>query len=127
MRSNITRAGIARATIEGVLCGLLEGGDLLSRNGVPWNGRLILTGGAARSKAYRQILADLTGRSVWICSVTETAAAGAAVQAAAALTGTSTDEVAAAWAPRLEIAAEPIATDNTAVRQAYRNALAPLL
>jgi len=127
MRSNITRAGIARATIEGVLCGLLEGGDLLSRNGVPRNGRLILTGGAARSKAYRQILADLTGRSVWICSVTETAAAGAAVQAAAALTGTSTDEVAAAWAPRLEIAAEPIATDNTAVRQAYRNALAPLL
>jgi xylulokinase len=127
MRSNITRAGIARATIEGVLCGLLEGGDLLSRNGVPWNGRLILTGGAARSKAYRQILADLTGRTVWICSLTETAAAGAAVQAAAALTGTSTDEVAAAWAPRLEIAAEPIATDNTAVRQAYRNALAPLL
>ncbi|GLS17080.1 xylulokinase [Labrys miyagiensis] len=124
MRSNISRACLARATIEGVLCGLLEGGDLLAHHGVPRDGRLILTGGAARSKAYRQILADLTGRPVWICSLAETAAAGAAVQAAAALTTTATDEIAAAWAPRLEISAEPAGTDAGAVRQAYRQASA---
>ncbi|MDQ0471884.1 xylulokinase [Labrys wisconsinensis] len=124
LRSNLTRAGMARAAVEGVLCGLLEGGDILSRHGVPQDGRLILTGGAARSKAYRQVLADLTGRPVWIGSLTEAAAAGAAVQAAAALSAAPTDQVAAAWAPRLEIAAEPAGTDGAAVRQAYRQAAA---
>ncbi|MDQ0392694.1 xylulokinase [Labrys monachus] len=124
LRSTLTRACMARATIEGVLCGLLEGGDLLARHGVPQGGRLILTGGAARSKAYRQILADLTGRPVWVCPLAETAAAGAAVQAAAALTAAATDAIAAAWAPALEIAAEPMGADPGAVRQAYRQAAA---
>jgi xylulokinase len=125
LRTTVTRAGFARAIIEGVLCGLLEGGDLLARHGVRQDGRLILTGGAARSRGYRQVLADLTGRPVWISPLTEAAAAGAAVQAEAALTGGSTAEIAAAWAPPLEVAAEPdraAAEAAPAVRQAYREA-----
>jgi xylulokinase len=125
LRTVTTRGCFARAAVEGVLCGLLEGGDILARCGVERNGRLILTGGAARSRSYRQVLADLTGRTVLISPTTETAAAGAAVQAAAALTGSPVAEIAAAWAPALEIAAEPVRTAvaaSSAVRRAFRDA-----
>ena len=63
LRSDVTPAVVARAAIDGVLCGLLEGGDILATHGVRSDGRLILTGGAARSRAYRQALADFTGRT----------------------------------------------------------------
>jgi len=122
--SNATsRACLARAAVEGVVCGLLEGGELLKRNGVAADGRLIVTGGGSRSRSYRQILADLAGRSVWICPVTETAAAGAAVQAAAALTGTPCKDIAAAWAKPLECVAEPTpgaAGSAAVIRQSYK-------
>ena len=59
LRSNSTQAQVARAAVEGVLCGLLEGLDLLAKQGIRLDGRFILTGGAARSKAFRQTLADL--------------------------------------------------------------------
>jgi xylulokinase len=127
LRSDVTRAAVARAAVEGVLCGLLEGGDILASHGVRNDARLILTGGAARSRSYRQVLADLTGRTVWTCPLAETAAAGAAVQAAAALMNASTDEVAAAWAPALEVGAEPssaAAARAAATRRAYRQAAA---
>lgn len=130
LRSATTRAGLARSAVEGVLCGLLEGGDLLARHGVGNEGRLILTGGAARSRAYRQVLADLTGRTVWICPLVETAAAGAAVAAAAALSNTPVFEVAAAWAPSLEIGSEPqpdALAASDAVRRPYRAAAAEAL
>src|ERR1700736_2475148 len=54
LRNTATPATLARASVEGVLCGLLEGGDCLKRHGVSDRGRLILTGGASRSRAYRQ-------------------------------------------------------------------------
>lgn len=127
LRPAATRAGLARSAVEGVLCGLLEGGDFLASHGVAGDGRLILTGGAARSHGYRQVLADLTGRTVWICPLLETAAAGAAVQAAAALSNASILEIAAAWAPSLEVGAEPQSAAlaaSGAVRRAYRAAAA---
>lgn len=107
LRTNATPALLARAAIEGVLCGLLDGGDRLAAEGVRSDGRLILTGGAARSQSYRQVLADLTGRTVWTSPLVETAAGGAAVQAAAALTGRPSAAIAAAWAMPLVPVAEP--------------------
>lgn len=130
LRSDVTPAAIARAAIGGVLCGLLEGGDLLAAHGVGSHGRLILTGGAARSRAYRQALADFTGRTVWTCPVVETAAMGAAVQATAALERATVDSVASAWAPKLEIGAQPDPNAREAAeaaRKAYRAAAARVL
>lgn len=124
LRTGASRAELARAVVEGVLCGLLEGGDLLKRHGLRDDGRLIITGGAARSRAFTQVLADLTGRSVWACPVVETAASGAAVLAAAALRGQLASEVAQEWAPALEHVAEPKAGDAEVVRAAYRDAAA---
>ncbi|MCZ3378155.1 xylulokinase [Rhizobium sp. AG207R] len=125
LRSDVEPGQMARAAIEGVLCGLLEGGDLLESLGLERKGRLIVTGGASKSKAYRQILADLTGKPVWTCDVAEAAAAGAAVQAAAALLGRPTADVAEEWQPQYRIVAEPNlkAFDQAAdVREAYRAA-----
>ncbi|UXS34649.1 xylulokinase [Agrobacterium tumefaciens] len=126
IRSDVEPGQIARAAVEGVICGLLEGGDYLASLGLERNGRLIVTGGASRSKAYRQILADLTGQQVWTCNLPEAAAAGAAVQAAAAVTGQHTAKIAEQWEPRYEIVAEPRAQDaarSEDVREAYRAAL----
>ncbi|TQN61356.1 xylulokinase [Agrobacterium tumefaciens] len=126
IRSDVEPGQIARAAVEGVICGLLEGGDYLASLGLERNRRLIVTGGASRSKAYRQILADLTGQQVWTCNLPEAAAAGAAVQAAAAVTGQHTAKIAEQWEPRYEIVAEPRAQDaarSEDVREAYRAAL----
>lgn len=123
LRTDATPALLARAAIEGVLCGLLEGGDQLAREGVASSGRLILTGGAVRSRSYRQVLADLTGRPVWTSPMVEAAAGGAAVQAAAALTGRSSATIAAEWAMPLMLVAEPDpvqAARAQEVRDAYR-------
>lgn len=123
LRSDVMPGQIARAAVEGVICGLLEGGDLLASHGLSRDGRLIVTGGASRSRAYRQILADLTGKPVWTCDLPEAAAAGAAVQAAAALTGATTAEIAAAWTPDYSTVAEPNPNANDRaeeVRTAYR-------
>lgn len=125
LRTGTGRAELARATVEGVLCGLLDGGDRLRAHGVSDAGRLILTGGAGRSRAFCQILADLTGREVWTSSLPETAAAGAAVQATAALTGRPTADVAESWAPALRRTATPRAdADAGKVRANYGEAAA---
>jgi len=107
LRSDVTQGQIARAVVEGVLCNMLEGWEHLKRNGLEDKGRLIITGGASRSSACRQILADLSGREIWSCDVVETAAAGAAVQAAAALTGRKTIDIAQEWQPDYQCVAEP--------------------
>jgi xylulokinase len=124
LRSISTRAEVARAAVEGVLCGLLEGLDLLGQAGLRLDGRLVLTGGAARSQGFRQTLADLTGKPVWIATIAEAAAAGAAVQAAAALLGEPVTTIARRWAPDLELAAEPnLKFPRQAVRDRYRTAV----
>jgi xylulokinase len=123
MRSDVTREQIARAAFEGVVCGLLDGLDALARAGARTDGRLVVTGGGAKSPAYRQLLADLSGRPVHTADLAESAAAGAAVQAAAVLQGRHVIDVAAAWAPPLPVVAEPRsgqATDE--LRARYRRA-----
>jgi xylulokinase len=107
LRSDTTREQVARAAYEGVIAGLLAGINILSRLGVRTDGRLILTGGGARSAAYRQLMADLSGRPIYTVDLEETAAAGAAIQAAAVLHSVKAAELADVWAPTTQLAAEP--------------------
>jgi xylulokinase len=119
IRSDVTREQFAKAVFEGVVCNLLAGADHLP---VPVGGagRLLLIGGGSRSSAYRQVVADLTGRPVFVPAIDELVARGAAIQAAAVLAERSVDEVMTSWGPPEGITIEPRpGADGAAVRAAY--------
>jgi xylulokinase len=120
LRSDVTREQLARAAVEGVVCGLLDGLDALSA-WAPTDGRLLLLGGGARSRAYRQVLADLTHREVLVPHGSEHVATGAALQAASVLTGTDPLVIAEAWALTTGTSTEPSPTPAPGddVRTAY--------
>ena len=112
LRTNATREQLARATVEGVVCNLLDALDALSA-WAPTNGRLLLLGGGARSAAYRQILANLTTREVLVPTPGEHVATGACLQAASTLTGTTPT-----W-PLPTTSTEPTPTPVDDIRTAY--------
>ena len=129
MRSDVSREQLARAAVEGVVCGLLDGLDALNAF-APADGRLILVGGGARSRAYRQMLADLSGRAVLVPRAEEQVATGACVQAAAVVSGADPNDVADRWKLGDGDVVEPgpAATASADVRAAYaglRDATAP--
>ena len=102
-----TREDLARAAVEGVILGLLSGEAHLNAAGVDTSGRLIATGGGARSQAYTQLLADLTGREVFVADAPEASARGACVQAAAVASGQPIQDVLRAWTPATRVVATP--------------------
>jgi xylulokinase len=82
--ANTTRANLARAAVEGLLCGLADGVDALRACGVGVQ-RVLLVGGGARSAAVRAIAPAILGTPVLVPPVAEYVADGAARQAAWAL------------------------------------------
>ncbi len=123
LRTSTGPAELARAAVEGVLCGLLDGYDALiaALGGAAPGGRHLLVGGGARSPAYRQVLADLTGHGWSAVQGEETVARGAAAQAAAVLTGMRVDDVVAMGGPppAVEVRPGPDAVAGPHVRAAY--------
>ncbi len=86
--NNSNPADIARAMVEGMLCGLVDAVDALEKLGVNVK-RIILIGGAAKNPAVSQIASALFGREVLVPPAGEYVANGAARQAAWALLGGS--------------------------------------
>ena len=83
-----TPAHLARAAVEGVLCGLADGLDALRDQGVAID-RLLLIGGGARSASVRAIAPQVFGLPVEVPEPGEYVADGAARQAAWVLSGTA--------------------------------------
>ncbi len=83
---NSNPADIARAMIEGMLCGLVDAVTALEKLNVNVQ-RIILIGGAAKNPAVAKIAASLFGREVLVPPAGEYVANGAARQAAWALLG----------------------------------------
>ncbi|NYD23355.1 xylulokinase [Kineococcus aurantiacus] len=81
-----TPAHVARATVEGLLCGLADGLDALADQGCHL-GRVVLVGGGARSEAVRVLAPAVLGRPVVVPEPGEYVADGAARQAAWVLSG----------------------------------------
>jgi xylulokinase len=119
LRPDTTAEQLARAATEGVVCGLLDGLDALAAAGVDVSGRTLLVGGGSRSAAYRQVLADLSGRSITVPDGDEHVALGAAVQAAAVLHGRTPLAVAEAWGLGRGATTEPADVDRAAIRANY--------
>jgi xylulokinase len=124
LTNETTRAELARAAHDGVVCGLLDGVSALEASGVSATGRLILVGGGARSAAYRQRLADISGREVHVPANDESVAVGAALQAAVVADNeTDFDTRAEAWSLRRASTTDPSAGgDGALVRSQYQAA-----
>lgn len=87
---NATPAHLARAAVEGVLCGLADALDALAAQGASI-GAVRLVGGAVASEAIRRIAPQVFGMPVAVPPPAEYVADGAARQAAWTLTGTFPD------------------------------------
>ncbi len=84
--ASTTRPNLARAAVEGMLCGLADGLDAIVRLGVRPR-RLLLIGGAALNPAVQAVAAQVFGMPVVVPEPGEYVATGGAVQAAWVLTG----------------------------------------
>lgn len=76
-----TRENVARAAVEGLLCGLADGLAALTRLGVEPR-RVLLIGGGARNRAVPPIASEILGLPVVVPEPGEYVALGAARQAA---------------------------------------------
>ncbi|WP_406047999.1 FGGY family carbohydrate kinase [Kribbella sp. NBC_00889] len=85
-RATAQPATMARAAVEGLLCGLADAVDALRAQGLPVH-RVLLLGGAARSRAVQALAPTLLGAEVILPEPAEYVALGAARQAAWALSG----------------------------------------
>lgn len=83
---NATPAHLARAAVEGVLCGMADALNSLVANGAVID-KVVLIGGSAASRAVRMIAPSVLGVPVEAPPSAEYVADGAARQAAWALTG----------------------------------------
>lgn len=85
-RDNALPSNVARAAVEGLLCGLADGIDAMRAVGINPR-RIVLVGGGSRSAAVLALAADVFGLPVVRLEPAEYVALGAARQAAWALSG----------------------------------------
>ncbi|MGR7027708.1 xylulokinase [Geodermatophilus sp. URMC 62] len=85
-------AHLARAAVEGLLCGLADGLEAIAAQGNPVR-RVLLVGGGARSEAVRRLAPAVLGVPVLVPPPGEYVADGAARQAAWVLAGGDTAPV----------------------------------
>lgn len=117
--ASTTRPNLARAAIEGLLCGLADGLDRMRDLGVA-PARILLIGGAAANPAVQAIAAQVFDVPVSVPAPGEYVADGAARQAAWTLTGKRP-----AW--QVEVVARPAADPRPVIREQYREAAARYL
>jgi xylulokinase len=110
--ASTSRENLARAAIEGMLCGLADGLEAIERLGVTAS-RLLIIGGAAQNPAVGTIAAQVFPVPVEVPEPGEYVALGAAVQAAWALTGTRPS-----WP--VEVSAAPARDTRAVIMEQYR-------
>jgi xylulokinase len=112
-----TKAHLTRAVIEGITFGLRDSLELIRASGVAVE-ELRLNGGGARSPFWRQLIADVFGIPVVTVNSTDGPAYGAAVMAAAGVSGRSIPELCEAWI-RTVTREEPRAAASAAYEPYY--------
>jgi xylulokinase len=121
LRSGVSAEQLARAAVEGVVCGLLDALDALRVTGtrLAGSGEIVLIGGGSRSHAFQRVLADLARRPV-VAPFGEPVATGACVQAASTLHQSRPEELARVWGLGTGRVVEPDErVDARAIRAAY--------
>jgi xylulokinase len=123
--TNLTRANLCRAVVEGTTFGLRYGLDLLRQNGLQ-SRSIRLIGGGSKSPVWRQIVADIMNTPVICTEQSEAAALGAAIQAAWCTSWKNWHEISledlCERCVKLDPASEtlPIADNVAACQQAYK-------
>ena len=118
-----TPGQILRSVYEGVVVSLL---DAVDRLGVSADAPLVLIGGGARGRAWREVVSALSGRPVVVPESEELVAMGAAAQAASLVTGEAPEEVARRWDVRRGEELEAVARDEATLTR-HREARSRLL
>ncbi|WP_181273165.1 xylulokinase [Brevibacterium oceani] len=109
--ANASAENVARAFVEGMLCGLADGLDAVLAQGLE-SRRLLIIGGAARNPAVREVARDIFTVPIDVPEQAEYVAIGAARQAAWTLTGSLPE-----WPVELVATLHP---RPSRVRQQYR-------
>ncbi|MEP7046826.1 MAG: xylulokinase [Ilumatobacteraceae bacterium] len=117
LRSDVSREQLARAAVEGVVCGLLDALDALGAQTPLTSVRLV--GGGSRSAAFRHVVAELCYLPVSVADADEAVATGACVQAAAVASGIDHREVAQRWGLGFSTSLEAPGGDPAGVRARY--------
>ena len=117
LRHTTEPGSILMATYEGAVVGLLDALDTIDvcSSGVDRNAPLVLIGGGARGKVWRDVVSRLSGKAVSIPEADEFVAIGGAVQAAAVLTGEDPVDVARRWDTGKGIVLEPQPRDDETI------------
>jgi xylulokinase len=115
-RTNATPENLARAAVEGMLCGLADGMDALRAQGLTTR-RVLLIGGAAHSQAVQEIAPSIFGTPVTVPAPLEYVAIGAARQAAWALRSRAGKPDLPAWTPEASTIRSP---DDSAAGERVR-------
>jgi xylulokinase len=114
LRHGTPPGAILMAAYEGAVASLIDALDALEQHssGIDPDAPLVLIGGGSRGHAWREVCARLSGRRLLVPASDEHVALGAAVQAAAILTGAAPDEIAAAWKTRQGVEIEAVPRDT---------------
>jgi len=120
LSNETTREQFALSAFEGVLLGLVAGHEVMQQCGAPADGRVVITGGGAKSPAYRQVLADLLNTPVYLLDVPEATARGACIQAASVLTNQDIRSVRNAWRPEVLTICTPRSQQVQSIQSAYQ-------
>jgi len=105
---------ILMAAYEGAIASLLDAVDSIDRQagGLDPDAPIVLLGGGARGRTWLEVVRRLSGRPVLVPRAEELVAIGAAVQAAAILTGEDPAGVAARWETNAGVIHEPLPRDD---------------
>ena len=118
---NFTAANVARAAIEGVICGIAYAAERFASLGVGTE-RILLIGGASRNPAVQQIATEIFGKEILVPPAGEYVADGAAKQAVWALLKTANPPT---WANG-EFATIPFSTNDPQIKKRYFEAISSI-
>jgi xylulokinase len=117
---------ILMAAYEGAASSLIEALDAIAEQagGADAGAPLLLIGGGAQGRTWREVVGRLSGRALVVPAADELVALGAAVQAASVLTGEDPGAVAARWGTAQGTRIEPVARDDDRLERIRRVRLA---
>lgn len=109
--SRTTRADLAISGVLGVAFGMYRGQLKVEEVTGQQAQKQYIVGGGAKSSAYRQVFADLTGRPVYTVDAPEATARGACLQSIAVATNVPVAVVKEKYKPRLLSETKPLGID----------------